>query len=63
MHLMRSASDIRTTNIYGDVVMNEMARALKVVRMAVPPDTRSPSKPLHHRQESNLGHGEQIASV
>jgi len=38
MHLMTSASDIRTTmNIYGDVVTNEMAEAqAKVVSMAIP---------------------------
>jgi len=38
MHLMTSASDIRTTmNIHGDVVTNEMAEAqAKVVSMAIP---------------------------
>ena len=43
MHLMTSASDIRTTmNTYGDVVVNETAEAqAKVVRMAVPPDNGS----------------------
>jgi hypothetical protein len=35
MHLMTCASDIRTTNIYGDVVVNERAERIEGGRHGV----------------------------